>query len=138
MNIWSKKIRNLIFVIIMPKNIKLAHFFFFFLCWWLQASWIFSFLFLIIIVYWIYCFLCINCTSSFLLIDRNFLVETLWITLKPQIYTRTTMIYFQAKLKGSLSKNPLIYHFFYRSNDLTQQNWQKELPFGQNKNMNEV
>lgn len=28
--------------------------------------------------------------------------------LKPQIHTRTTMILFQAKLKGSLSKNHLI------------------------------
>jgi hypothetical protein len=43
--------------------------------------------------------------------------------LKPKIHIRTTMIYSQAKLKGSLSKNPLIDHFFKnRCNDLTQQN----------------
>lgn len=56
--------------------------------------------------------------------------------LKPQIHIRTTMIYSQAKLKGSLSKNPLIDHFLKnRCNDLTQQNLSKELSFGQNKNL---
>lgn len=136
MNIWSKKIRNLIFVIIMPKNIKLAHFFFFMLIvtgllnFLLPILNFYCLLDLLFSVHKLYFFFFTKLIGIFLL--RPY--ESLWnlrFILEPQ--------WFIFKLNSKdLWVRILWFIIFYRSNDLTQQNWQKELCFGQNKNMNEV
>ena len=79
-------------------------------------------------------FFCVMRIDSCFTIDRNLLVETLWINwnprfiLEPRWFNKAKP---QAKLKNSLSKNPLM--ITYSMNVMTQQNLEKELSFGQKK-----